>query len=88
MNSFRNELMKAAIAAHNEGTLSRADLVRLRFATLMPRLLSQVHDCCCEQAMADGKITSVEGIDWKGLADFLKEILPLILPLILQLLSL
>jgi hypothetical protein len=88
MISFRSELLKAAIEAHNEGTLSRADLVRLRFATLLPNVLSKVHDCCAEQAMADGKITSVQGIDWAGLASFLKEILPIILPIILQLLSL
>jgi hypothetical protein len=88
MLGFRAALLNSALTSFNEGGMSRADLIRLRFATLNPKILKQLQDCCEEQALADKRITSVQGVNWEGLADFLKEIIPLLMPLILKLLGL
>jgi hypothetical protein len=87
MKNFRDSLLSAAIEAHNEGKISRADLIRLRFASRMPHVLKNIQETCEEQATQEGLVTSIEGINWEGLTNLLKEIIPLLMPLILKLLG-
>ena len=97
---FYNELLKAVKETPN---LRLRDRVAIRTLRFTPRLLNQVHQQCNElvQEEFEADMDSFSaaypdavkfngesyGIDWNGLTNFLKEILPIILPLILKLLT-
>ena len=80
--SFRKALISQAEKACKAGELSRANLIRLRVATMFPGPLEKMHQACAEQVLADGQAASYGAIDWEKLAAFIKEMLPIILELI------
>ncbi len=80
--SFRKALLKAAEDANREGTITRAELLKLRVVTLVPSVSNNLQQAVAEQAVMDGQAASIQAIDWEGLAEFLKTIMPLILQLI------
>lgn len=79
---FRTALLKAAEEAQKEGTISRAQLLKLRVVTLIPSVSNGLQQAVAEQAVMEGEAVSIQAIDWNGLAEFLKTIMPLILQLI------
>ena len=81
---FRKHLLEAAEAAVADGTISRSDMIRLRFATLMPRVCDRLEQAAAEQLAHDKgcSVASMGAIDWASLLAFIKEIMPIILQLI------
>lgn len=92
-NKFRRVLLKAAQEAAAKKEISRADVVRLRVASLSPAFLAQAEKLAVLQMAfsgvevpqvpldADGKI-EVGKIDWDALLAFIEKLIPLILQLI------
>jgi len=82
LKEFRQALLKSAESSVRSGELSRMDLMRLRLATLSPKVLSTLHQAAAEQVLSDGLAASYGAIDWNALLAFIKELIPLILELI------
>lgn len=82
LKEFRSTILKAGEQAVKAGELSRLDLMRLRLATMAPRVLEQIHQAAAEQVLSDGLSASYGAIDWTKLLAFVKELIPLILELI------
>jgi hypothetical protein len=89
-NKFRRVLLKAAQAAAAKKEISRADVVRLRVASLSPAFLAQAERLAVVQMAfsgeevptdAEGKI-EIAKIDWDALLAFIEKLIPLILQLI------
>ncbi len=82
---FRRALLKAA----DEAGVSGVDMFRLRLASRLPRVREALEEECCEHLCAQGLLQPQAGaaIDWSGLIEALKELLPLILEFIKALLS-
>ncbi len=74
--SFRKALLSAAEDANREGTITRAELLKLRVVTLVPSVSNSLQQAVAEQAVMDGQAASIQAIDWNGLAEFLKTIMP------------
>jgi hypothetical protein len=90
VNKFRQSLLKAADAAAKAGEIKRADVVRLRVASLSPAFLAQAERLAAIQmafsgeevpTLEDGKI-DVAKIDWDALIAFLEKLIPLILQML------
>jgi hypothetical protein len=89
-NKFRRVLLKAAQAAAAKKEISRADVVRLRVASLSPAFLAQAERLAVVQMAFSGEEvpTDEEGkievgkIDWDALLAFIEKLIPLILQLI------
>ena len=75
--TFRQNLIAAAEKAFEAKEISRAELFRLRFASLSPANLARLETAVREQAIADGH--SINAIDWVSL---IRELLPIILEII------
>jgi len=82
LKEFRAALLKSGEQAVKAGELSRLDLMRLRLATMSPKMLSAAHQFAAEQCLSDGLCASYGAIDWNQLLAFIKELIPLILELI------
>jgi hypothetical protein len=82
LKSFREALLKSGEQAVKSGELSRMDLMRLRLATMSPKVLATAHQFAAEQCLSDGLCASYGAIDWNQLLAFIKELIPLILELI------
>lgn len=80
--SFRKSLIQSAEKSCKAGELSRADLFRIRIASMHKPTLEKMHQACAEQILSDGQAASYGAIDWEKLAAFLKEMLPIILELV------
>jgi hypothetical protein len=80
--SFRKALIATAEKACKDKELSRADLFRLRVASMHKPTLEKMHQSCAEQVLSDGQAQSYGAIDWSKLASIIKEVLPIILELI------
>lgn len=78
---FRKHLINAAEAAFHDGTLSRAQLIRIRFLSLSPKVCDQLEKVVREQMAMELGVTPQE-INWDAIGDFLVKIWPLILQLI------
>lgn len=93
---FGREVIRAAVRAAKEGTITRRDVVRLRVAMLSPSFREQAHDLAIVQMAAsgsdavggadvpvdeEGKIVET-AINWEGLAAFLEKLIPILLQLI------
>lgn len=90
VNKFRQALLKAADSAAKAGEIKRADVVRLRVASLSPAFLQQAERLAVVQmafsgdevpTLDDGRI-DVAKIDWDALLAFLEKLIPIILQLI------
>jgi hypothetical protein len=89
-NKFRRVLLKAAQQAAAKKEISRADVVRLRVASLSPAFLAQAEKLAVVQMAFSGDEvpTDDEGkietgkIDWDALLAFIEKLIPLILQLI------
>lgn len=75
--TFRQNLIEAAEKAFAANEISRADLFRIRFASLSTANLSRLETSVREQAIADGY--SANAIDW---VKVIRELLPIILEII------
>jgi len=75
---LRKDLIEAAQSAFSSGEISRADLFKIRVASLNPRLLGQIQQAVAEQVAFDS-VNSTDKIDW---VKIIKELLPIILQLI------
>ena len=82
LGSFRKSLLATAEAAVKAKELSRADLFRLRIASMHKPTLEKMHQACAEQVLADGQAQSYGAIDWTKLLTAFKEFLPILLELI------
>ncbi len=99
LESFHKNLLAAAV--QNNAPLRQR--VAIRVLGRFPNLLEKVHEECCKLVQDEFEANPEEftasyptavkyngdsyGIDWNGLTNFFKEILPIILPLILKLLT-
>jgi len=82
LKSFRDSLLKAAGQSVKDGEISRMDLMRLRIASMSPKVLERMHQAASEQLLSEGMAASFGAIDWSQLLAFIKEIIPIILELI------
>ena len=82
LKEFRAALLKSGEQAVKSGELSRLDLMRLRLATMSPKMLATAHQFAAEQCLSDGLCASYGAINWDQLLAFIKELIPLILELI------
>ena len=82
LKEFRAAVIKSGEQAVRSGELSRMDLMRLRLATMSPKVLEKMHQAAAEQVLSDGMAASYGAIDWNQLLAFIKELLPIILELI------
>ena len=95
-DSFRRGVIKAAVKAAKEGTITRRDVVKIRVAMFSPAFRDQAYQLAVVQMSAsgsdalgsdavpideDGKIVET-AIDWDKLFAFIEKLLPLILQLI------
>ena len=80
--SFRKTLISSAEKSCKAGELSRADLFRIRIASMHKPTLEKMHQTLAEQALSDGLAASYGALDWEKLAALIKEWLPIILELI------
>lgn len=80
--SFRKSLISSAEKSCKAGELSRADLFRIRIASMHKPTLEKMHQACAEQVLADGQAASYGAIDWDKLLTLFKEWLPILLELI------
>ncbi len=80
--SFRKTLIASAEKSCKAGELSRADLFRIRIASMHKPTLEKMHQACAEQALSDGMAASYGAIDWEKMIALFKEWLPIILELI------
>lgn len=95
-SEFRGALVKAIRAAVADGELNRRDALKLRVASFSPAFQQRAKELCVVQMVfsgenadaipmnADGTIDET-AIDWEGLTEFLKVILPILLELLLSL---
>lgn len=99
LESFHKNLLAAAV----QSNAPLRQRVAIRVLGRFPNLLERVHEECCKlvedefeenpEEFSASYPTAVKyngdsyGIDWNGLTNFFKEILPIILPLILKLLT-
>jgi hypothetical protein len=72
----RKELIAASESAFTDGEITRAELFKIRIASLNPIVMKRIETAANEQAMFEGNAASV---DWVKL---FKELLPIILQLI------
>ncbi len=79
---FRKTLIQSAEKSCKAGELSRADLFRIRIASMHKPTLEKMHQTLAEQALSDGMAASYGAIDWEKLSALIKEWLPIILELI------
>lgn len=82
LQEFRKTLLSTAEAAVKAKELSRADLFRLRIATMHKATLEKMHQSCAEQVLVDGQAQSYAAIDWTKLLAFIKEMIPIFLELL------
>jgi hypothetical protein len=85
LQSFRRSLIKAAEEAQSNGEISRAELFKIRIASISRPALRQMQQAVVEQATHEGKIiagTPIGAVNWDGLLQFIKELLPIILDII------
>lgn len=88
--AFRKALLAAGEKAFAEKQITRLDLLRLRVATLSPKMLERMQLVVAEQVVAEGKAlveVDANGIakvawDWSKLIGFLQELMPIVLDLI------
>lgn len=78
---FRKHLINAAEAAFHDGQMTRAQLIRIRFLSLNPKVCEQLEKVVREQIAMETGVTTQE-INWDAIADFLVKIWPLIMQLI------
>ena len=86
---FYAQVLRAIPAAVRDGTLSRRDALRLRFAMISPAFRSQCRQLAKIQVLSSGEqiptsMTNSE-IDWSG--DIWSEFFKLLLPILLELLE-
>lgn len=84
MSNRRKDLVKAAETAFINGEITRADLLKIRFASLSPAVMNQIEQTAQDQIAFENKLTTNANgfdanIDWISL---FKELLPIILQLI------
>jgi hypothetical protein len=82
LTSFRTEVLAMASKQVKAGEISRVQMISLRFATMSPKVLEQMHQACAEQALADGAFQSYGAIDWTKLRELITEMLPVLLQLL------
>jgi hypothetical protein len=88
VNKFRQSLLKAADAAAKAGEIKRADVVRLRVATLSPAFLERAEMLAKVQMSASGEDVplgedgQIEVRDWDAFLEFLTKLIPIILELL------
>lgn len=87
MKRFRPALMEAAEEAFNSDEITRQQLRRIRFASLIPNMAKSMETFVAEEAesmdkLPAGAAANLSAIDWTNLLAFIKELLPLILQLI------
>jgi len=80
--SFRKTLIASAEKSCKAGELTRADLFRIRIASMHKPTLEKMHQACAEQALSDGMAASYGALDWEKLLAMFKAWLPIILELI------
>jgi hypothetical protein len=78
---FRRELIKAAEKSFKENKLSRFELMRIRAASLNPKVLGRLEEVVREQIALEQGVDA-SAIDWEAIGKFLVMIWPLILDLI------
>lgn len=86
MRDFRRALIQAAERAANDGEISQADVMRIRVATLRPRICRQLEEDCCAHLMASGQLpagSQAGAIDWTAFLEFLRQLIQMILSLFL-----
>lgn len=87
---FRRALLQAAEAEFKADRLKRADLFKIRVATLSPRVLERLELTTKEQVITENKVEltigpdqqMVANFDWSKLVPFLRELIPLVLEII------
>ena len=85
LQSFRRSLIKAAEEARDAGEITRAELFKIRIASISRPALRQMQQAVVEQATHEGKIvagTPIGAVNWENLLQFIKELLPIILEII------
>lgn len=82
LSAFRKTLLDTADKACKSGEISRAEVFKLRIATLNQKVLKQMHQAVAEHAVAEGVAASPTAIDWSKVAEIIKQLLPVILELI------
>lgn len=79
---FREALISAAQQAAADGDITQQDVMRIRLATLRPRIVRQMEEECCEQLKsthAMGANAAPGAIDWTAFLDFIKQLIQMIL---------
>lgn len=87
---FRRSLIRAAEEAFKANEIKRLDLMRIRVASLSPKVLDRLELAIKEQAIAEGKHEVAIGpdgqvvanFDWSKLIPFIRELVPLVLQII------
>lgn len=95
-SEFRKALVDAIQEGVREGKLTRAEGWRLRLASFSPAFQQRAQELCVVQMVFSGEnqdaipfnddgTVNKTAIDWEGLTEFLKAILPILLELLLSL---
>lgn len=93
-DSFRTELVEAIKEARKEGKINIREAIRLRLATLSPAFVERAKQLAVTQMVFSGEApdaipydengkVEVNRINWEGLGEFLKVLLPLLLELLI-----
>lgn len=85
--TFRQALIAAAEEARADGKIKTGDLMRLRIATLNPKVLAKMQDAAIEQAvvakaMPLSAVDNLEAFDFTAILQFLKEFMPVLMELL------
>lgn len=76
--TFRRALLQVA----QNQDIDRFEMMQLRVVTLIPGVCDRLEAAAREQAVFENVVQDGAAIDWSGLTEFLKVILPFILQLI------
>lgn len=95
-DSFHRNVIRSAVKAAKDGTITRRDVMKLRVAMLSPAFREQAYDLAIVQMAAsgseslgsdavpldeDGKIVET-AVDWDKLLAFIEKLIPILLQLI------
>jgi hypothetical protein len=78
---FRKVLLEVAAKQVESGKMSRFQLFQLRLRMMLPSLSKEIEEVATQEALAQGKVLSVENIDWDKLRDFLEWLIPFLIEL-------
>jgi hypothetical protein len=85
-DTFHRNVIRAAVKAQRNGTITRKQLIRLRVAMISPAFREQAKEMATIQMSASGNADKIprigENIDWDALLAFIEKLIPLILQLI------